>query len=118
MGGAPRQRKHTDWPRKLPQGDSSQRRGHYAILMVSSSGWIAVTAKSLLGWEVAWNTEVRASFRGRVPASQAGRRRFESGLPLHVFNYLASPTKFSFTLFTSKTLARRTLTVPGPLLVL
>jgi len=49
MGGAPRQRKHTDWPRKLPQGDSSQRRGHYAILMVSSSGWIAVTAKSLLG---------------------------------------------------------------------
>jgi hypothetical protein len=39
-------------------------------------------------------------------SSQAGRRRFESGLPLHVFNHLASPTKFSFTLFTSKTLAR------------
>src|ERR1019366_5072861 len=25
---------------------------------------------------------------GRMPASQAGRRRFESGLPLHVFNNL------------------------------
>jgi hypothetical protein len=48
MGGAPRQRKHTDWPRKLRQG-GFQRRDRYAILMVSSSGWIAVTAKSLLG---------------------------------------------------------------------
>jgi hypothetical protein len=26
-----------------------------------------------------------------MPASQAGRRRFEPGLPLHLFNNLASP---------------------------
>src|ERR1035438_9890018 len=39
-----------------------------------------------------------------MPASQAGRRRFESGLPLHLFNKLAH-SRFSFlTLFTSKTL--------------
>src|ERR1022692_5182012 len=35
---------------------------------------------------------------GRMPASQAGRRRFESGLPLHVFNNLQGfriPSKHS-----------------------
>ena len=38
----------------------------------------------------------------RYPFSQAGRRRFESGLPLHVFNNF-SPSQFTrFTSFTSK----------------
>ena len=38
-----------------------------------------------------------------MPASQAGRRRFESGLPLHLFNNLADLPSFRFTSFTSKT---------------
>jgi hypothetical protein len=38
------------------------------------------------------------------PTSQAGRRGFESRLPLHFFSSLASITFFTFTLFTSKSL--------------
>src|ERR1022692_226641 len=41
------------------------------------------------------------------PTSQAGRRRFESGLPLHIFNQLAHSRFSFFTLFTSKTLNTR-----------
>ena len=39
-----------------------------------------------------------------LSSSQAGRRRFESGLPLHLFNNLAKQASSSFTSFTSKTL--------------
>ena len=38
-----------------------------------------------------------------MPASQAGRRRFDPGLPLQLFYNLADSTSYRFTSFTSKT---------------